>query len=73
MRRSDLEELEKQMMKVLVKRRAWGEYSADAEGTLTLCEMMFKVIQHLLETYPPEEEVVPKVNSKATSKRPVRP
>jgi hypothetical protein len=57
MRRSDLEVLEKEMMKVLVKRRAWGEYSADAEGTLVLCEMMFKVIQHMLETYPPEKKV----------------
>ncbi len=54
MKRSDLLELEKTMMKEVVKRRQLGGYSADAEGILVVCETMMRLLQHLIDDYPAE-------------------
>jgi hypothetical protein len=54
MKRSDLLELEKTMMKEVVKRRQLGGYSADAEGILILCETLMKLLQYTIDEYPAE-------------------
>jgi hypothetical protein len=65
MKRSDLLELEKTMMKEVVKRRALGGYSADAEGILTLCETLMRLLQYIIDdVVPPGPEPKPKGKSK---------
>lgn len=49
-------ELEKVLMKEVVKRRGLGGYSADADGILFLTESLFKLTQHLVDEFPQEEE-----------------
>ena len=61
MKRADLLELEKTIMKEVVKRRALGGYSAEAEGVLILCETLMRVLQHMVDEYPQEVEAVPVV------------
>ncbi len=56
MKRTDLQALEGTIMKEVVKRRALGGYSVEAEGVLTLCETMLRVLQHLIEEFPEEEK-----------------
>ncbi len=69
MKRSDLLELEKTMMKEVVKRRALGGYSADAEGILTLCETLMRLLQHFVDEYPAERAAYQeKVDAKAKGK-----
>jgi hypothetical protein len=63
MKRSDLLELEKTMMKEVVKRRALGGYSADAEGILILSETLMRLLQYVIDDMvPPGPE--PKRKSK---------
>ena len=52
MNRSDWEELEAILMKHVVKRRALGGYSAEAEGVLILFETMLRMVQHFRERAP---------------------
>jgi hypothetical protein len=56
MKRADLLELEKTIMKEVVKRRALGGYSAEAEGVLILCETLMRVLQHMVDEYPSIDE-----------------
>jgi hypothetical protein len=65
MKRADLQALEGLMMKEVVKRRALGGYSAEAEGVLHLCETMLRVLQHMIETYP---EPQPRMKKNAVPK-----
>ena len=65
MKRTDLLELEKTMMKEVVKRRALGGYSADAEGILILSETLMRLLQHIIDDMsPPELDPQPKGKSK---------
>lgn len=66
MRKSDLQSLEATIMKEVVKRRQLGGYSADAEGILILTETLFRVLQHIIETYPEDEK--PRRKKNDTSK-----
>jgi hypothetical protein len=50
--RDDFEELEKQVMKEVVRRRSLGGYSVEAEGVLFLSECMLKIVRHLHEQIP---------------------
>ena len=52
MKKNDLKDLEGLIMKEVVKRRALGGYSVEADGILVLCETMLRVLQHIIETYP---------------------
>jgi len=52
MKRTDLLQLEAQLMEEVVKRRRLGGYSADAAGILFLSEALYKISQHLLEIHP---------------------
>ena len=52
MKRDDLQALTKEVMKELVRRRALGGYSTEAEGLLYLYEAMFKVLLHLEDQLP---------------------
>jgi hypothetical protein len=47
-------ELEKVMMKEVVKRRSLGGYNSEAESVLLLGESLYKIIQHLIDEYPEE-------------------
>jgi len=64
MNRTDLLELEKTMMKEVVKRRALGGYSADAEGILILSETLMRLLQHIIDDMSPPELDSPKGKSK---------
>lgn len=55
MTREGMEDLEKKVMKELVRRRALGGYSADAEGILLLYECLFDLVRHLKEKTPKNE------------------
>lgn len=46
MKKSELEELEKQVMQELVKRRMLGGFDANADTILKLTEWQFKLVQH---------------------------
>ena len=50
--REDWEELEHQLMKVVVKRRALGGYSTEAADFLLLAEFMLKMVRHFHERAP---------------------
>jgi len=52
MKRSDLQVLEATMMKEVIRRRALGGYSVDAEGILILCETLMRLLQHIVDEYP---------------------
>lgn len=54
MKRSDLQSLEKDVMKEVVKRRSLGGYSPDAEGILLLAETVMRLLQHIIDEFPPE-------------------
>lgn len=69
MKRSDLIELEKIMMKEVVKRRQLGGYSPDAEGILTISETVMRMLQYMIDEYPEEAEAAPVVLSNTTKKR----
>jgi hypothetical protein len=56
MKRSDLLELEKTMMKEVVKRRQLGGYSADAEGILILCETLMRLLQYTIDSNEPDSQ-----------------
>ncbi len=45
----DLADLEKQMMKEVVKRRSLGGFDANAETILLLCEWIFKLTGHIID------------------------
>lgn len=45
----DLDELEKQVMKEVVRRRGLGGYSTEAEGLLMDSEFLLKIVCHLVE------------------------
>jgi len=66
MKLEQIQQLEKEIMKEVVKRRGLGGYSAEAEGLLILTEAMYKVVQHLREEaeYP---DAIPVKNKKAKS------
>lgn len=51
-----LAELEKVLMKEVVKRRGLGGYNSEAESVLLLAEVQFKIIQHLIEEATPPFE-----------------
>lgn len=47
--KSELEDLEKQAMELLVTRRQLGGYNSEAETIIQVCNMLFKIVQHLKE------------------------
>ena len=47
--KKELDELEKEVMKEVVKRRSLGGYSTEAEGLLIDSEIILKVVRHLVE------------------------
>lgn len=59
MKRSDLMELEKGMMKEVVKRRSLGGYSQDADGILLIAETVMKILTHIIDDMAPPEEAKP--------------
>ena len=52
MTRKDLEELEKELMKLVVSRRHLGGYSSEAEAILLITETLYKLTQHIREQAP---------------------
>jgi hypothetical protein len=56
MKRPALLELEKVIMKEVVKRRGLGGYNSEAESVLLLAETIYKVITHLIDEYPEEKK-----------------
>jgi hypothetical protein len=52
MKKDDLVEFEKVMMKEVVKRRSLGGYNSEAESVLLLSEVVLRLIQHLIDQYP---------------------
>lgn len=52
MKLSDLEQLEKNIMAEVVKRRGLGGYSTDADGLLMVVESLLKIIGHLIDKEP---------------------
>lgn len=64
MKLSALYELEKVIMKEVVKRRGLGGYNSEAESVLLLSESLYKIIQHLIEECPGEAEAVTKRKAK---------
>jgi hypothetical protein len=52
MKKHDLQELEKVIMKEVVKRRSLGGYNSEAESVLLLSETLYRIIQHLVDEYP---------------------
>ncbi len=49
MRIDDLEKMEKEMMKEVVRRRGLGGYNTDAESILLMSEWLFKLVGHIIE------------------------
>lgn len=49
MHKKELEELEKEVMKEVVKRRSLGGYSTEAEGLLLDGEFFLKIMRHLID------------------------
>ena len=47
--KKELDELEKEVMKEVVKRRGLGGFDANAETILLLTEWMLKIIRHMNE------------------------
>ena len=47
--KKELEELEKEVTKELVKRRSWGGFDANASTILLLNEWMLKLVRHEIE------------------------
>ena len=47
--KQELDELEKHVMKEVVKRRGLGGYSTEAEGLLTDGEILLKIVRHMNE------------------------
>ena len=56
MKITQLAELEKQLMEEVVRRRKLGGYSMEAEGILLMGEAMLKIVGHLIDEYPQNEE-----------------
>lgn len=52
MTREDLEYLEAQMRKEVVKRQSLGGYNSEAECLMLLTEAIYKISQHLREQSP---------------------
>ena len=50
-----LVDLEKVIMKEVVKRRGLGGYNSEAESVLLLSETLYKIIQHMIDEYPEEQ------------------
>lgn len=48
----DLEYLEAQLRKEVVKRQSLGGYNSEAECLMFLAEAMYKIVQHLREKTP---------------------
>ena len=44
-----LQEIEKEMMKLVVQRRSLGGYNSEAESVLLISEVLYKLVQHLIE------------------------
>jgi len=66
MKRSDLQDLEEELMKEWAKRKGLGGYSQDAEGLLLITRAMVRLLRHMIDTYPEEKKAngkVPKGNS----------
>lgn len=55
MKLSTLQELERNLMTELVRRRSLGGYSADAESLIFITEALHQVVRHLVDDYPVEE------------------
>ena len=49
MNRSDLEEIEKKLMALLVRRQQLGGFDVNAEAILALTDSLFQVVRHLRE------------------------
>ena len=49
MLKKELEELEKEVMKEVVKRRSLGGYSTEAEGLMLDGEFFLKIVRHLVD------------------------
>ena len=56
MKITQLAELEKQLMEEVVRRRKLGGYSMEAEGILLMGEALLKIVGHLIDEYPQNEE-----------------
>lgn len=49
MLKKDLEDLEKEVVKEVVKRRSLGGYSTEADGLLLDGEFLLKIMRHLID------------------------
>ena len=47
--KSEMDQLEKEVMKEVVRRRGLGGYSTEAEGLLLDGEILLKIVRHLNE------------------------
>ena len=52
MTREDLEDLERQLMKLVVRRRGLGGFDVNAEAVLILSEALLLLTRHLREKAP---------------------
>jgi hypothetical protein len=52
MTRADFDELEKHVMKELVKRRQLGGYNSEADAIILILETQLRMIQHLRDKLP---------------------
>ena len=52
MQREDLEDLERQLMKLVVTRRGYGAFDTNAEAVLILSEALLLLTRHLREKAP---------------------
>jgi len=65
MKLAALIDLEKVIMQEVVKRRQLGGYNSEAESVLLLSETLMKIVHHLIEEYPTEDEQAPSIKKKA--------
>lgn len=56
MKRSDLQDIEDQLMKEVVKRKGLGGYSPDADGILLIATALMRLVQHTIDTYPEDKK-----------------
>jgi len=52
MNRADLQEMENEVMKLVVQRRALGGFDTNASAIMVISENLLKVIRHLEEKEP---------------------
>lgn len=55
MKLTSLKDIEKVVMKEVVRRRSLGGYNSEAESLLILSEVVLDIVRHLVDEYPEKE------------------